>query len=373
MISTEYDIRSSPRHALAGHRRIVKFAATRPELRKSNTVPVTVAVKYIKGGYAEQAHQLLRTMVEKTWCLLLESLPPVMSPNLRVEFDSRYIVRTFGYITHDNYIGLVMEQMASNLADQIDAYVVTMKYLLQKQQVDNTEESIRFASMGINEPTLSTLHTTVFPGDSESPDDVVIENDNVFANIRGVSGGGFGQWFANGAPSHIHPRTELWRKQPPYEAPQVVDLDELHKEYEKMLQKVPMNVRQTPTKWVTIMKHIAHALNFMHLHGLIHRDLKPANILIAGNGDGKLSDFTFVMYFGVVDSVAGTDGYIAAGLFEIGISNAGIGVRPGKADYRVRLAITTIPMPRQTFLRSVCVCARLPWCDHLKIQYELPC
>ena len=71
-------------------------------------------------------------------------------------------------------------------------------------------------------------------------------------------------------------------------------------------------------------------MNNLHEKNIIHRDLKPANILIAGNGDGKLSDFTFVMYFGVVDSVAGTDGYIAAGLFEIGISNAGIGRAPGQ-------------------------------------------
>jgi serine/threonine protein kinase len=64
------------------------------------------------------------------------------------------------------------------------------------------------------------------------------------------------------------------------------------------------------------------ALHYLHAHDIIHRDLKPDNILIAANGQLKLTDFG-LSFLGVVDrgikddsiatadSIVGTPDYLA--------------------------------------------------------------
>jgi serine/threonine protein kinase len=67
---------------------------------------------------------------------------------------------------------------------------------------------------------------------------------------------------------------------------------------------------------------IVSALHYLHSHDIIHRDLKPDNILIAANGQLKLTDFG-LSFLGVVDrgikddsiatadSIVGTPDYLA--------------------------------------------------------------
>ena len=57
---------------------------------------------------------------------------------------------------------------------------------------------------------------------------------------------------------------------------------ELHTKHDSLL---PVN------KIVEIVFKCAKALDYAHRHGVIHRDIKPANILLAADGDIKISDF----------------------------------------------------------------------------------
>lgn len=47
----------------------------------------------------------------------------------------------------------------------------------------------------------------------------------------------------------------------------------------------------TPRRATKILLQIANAMSYAHQQGVLHRDLKPSNILIAENGDAKITDF----------------------------------------------------------------------------------
>ena len=47
----------------------------------------------------------------------------------------------------------------------------------------------------------------------------------------------------------------------------------------------------TPRRATKILLQIARAMAYAHEQGVLHRDLKPSNILIAENGDAKITDF----------------------------------------------------------------------------------
>ncbi|HTK78339.1 MAG TPA: serine/threonine-protein kinase [Gemmataceae bacterium] len=48
---------------------------------------------------------------------------------------------------------------------------------------------------------------------------------------------------------------------------------------------------QPPRDAARMVQTLAEAMAYAHLHGIIHRDLKPANILLAGDGQPKITDF----------------------------------------------------------------------------------
>lgn len=346
VISTEYHIsqlRSGKRFTHAGHRKILQHADTK--FKGWGKIPVAVAVKYVKGGYASQPHHLLRTMYEKCWSIMLELLPPARANTSQgvLEFDARYITKTFGYITHDNYIGLVMEHMHSNLADQIDAYAATLKYVAQRDYVSS---SVSFQQgydglTGGGNNLSSTNNTNMAPSPQfvsqisleeeasvgEAMDDLNFPVVLAKLGLDGLPRGDF-EMDLRHINQQIQPRSPMWMNQDGYETPQAVDMDELTREYKKFLRKLP-DGRRTPTEWIGGMVNVAHALAFMHLHGLVHRDLKPANILFDDKGVGKLADLTFVMEMRTVDTIAGTTGYIPPGLSEIGITRMLEGAAPG--------------------------------------------
>jgi serine/threonine-protein kinase len=67
---------------------------------------------------------------------------------------------------------------------------------------------------------------------------------------------------------------------------------------------------------VRIVIEICHALRHAHDRGVIHRDIKPGNLLLASNGQVKLSDFGIARLFGntrltSAGSVLGTAEYMA--------------------------------------------------------------
>src|SRR5438034_1150257 len=47
----------------------------------------------------------------------------------------------------------------------------------------------------------------------------------------------------------------------------------------------------SPRDAATLVKHVAEAVAYAHIEGVIHRDLKPANILIDRHGQPRLTDF----------------------------------------------------------------------------------
>lgn len=353
VIGTTYSRRpaQSGHHNHPGHLRVLEHADANPRLRGAASIPVAVAVKYIKGGYAAQPHQLLRTMMEKTWAILLGLLPPIASADERnpIEFTNAYIVKTFGYITHDNYIGLVMEHLASNLADQIDAYTATMKYVAQRDQMAVLEDLQQRQILGRG--------ATLLADDGSSSSSSGSYNNNESNNTASTSTATSS--FSNdedyfslddrAVHPHIQARAPVWQKQQPYEAPPVVDIESLRREYERLLRKLPMSRRYSPTTMVRVMMHVANSLAFMHLYKLVHRDLKPANILIDDDGNGKLTDFTFVMAMGNIDMVGGTSGYIVPGRarqgIDIAINQAGAAVPPGAGHLQGSEGYYNYPTP----------------------------
>src|SRR5512143_1298701 len=73
-----------------------------------------------------------------------------------------------------------------------------------------------------------------------------------------------------------------------------------------------MPVRQT----LSILGHVASALDYAHRQGIIHRDIKPSNILLDSHGNAYLSDFGIARIVGsaqftTTGSLVGTPAYMS--------------------------------------------------------------
>jgi eukaryotic-like serine/threonine-protein kinase len=73
-----------------------------------------------------------------------------------------------------------------------------------------------------------------------------------------------------------------------------------------------------PERAVRIATNIAHALDYIHNHGVVHRDLKPENIMVDPNDNIKLIDFGIAgkegarrLTFAKLSQVMGTPEYIS--------------------------------------------------------------
>lgn len=69
--------------------------------------------------------------------------------------------------------------------------------------------------------------------------------------------------------------------------------------------------RLPPLRVLRILRQVAAALHYAHIHGIVHRDLKPENVVVADR-DGE-QDFVKVIDFGIArvsDSVLGSDGTV---------------------------------------------------------------
>jgi len=58
---------------------------------------------------------------------------------------------------------------------------------------------------------------------------------------------------------------------------------------------VPEELRATRRQADAIVSCTAHALQYLHEHGILHLDVKPENILVNGQGEAKLIDFSCAM------------------------------------------------------------------------------
>lgn len=63
---------------------------------------------------------------------------------------------------------------------------------------------------------------------------------------------------------------------------------------------------------------IGKALSYTHKNGIIHCDVKPDNFFRDSSGNYKLGDFNVSKYVGKSNSIAGTKGYIAPEISELG-------------------------------------------------------
>jgi eukaryotic-like serine/threonine-protein kinase len=73
-----------------------------------------------------------------------------------------------------------------------------------------------------------------------------------------------------------------------------------------------------PERAIPVVVNIAHALDYIHNHGVVHRDLKPENIMIGKDDSVKLIDFGIAgkegarrLTFAKLSQVMGTPEYIS--------------------------------------------------------------
>ena len=70
--------------------------------------------------------------------------------------------------------------------------------------------------------------------------------------------------------------------------------------------------RDGPMEWqsvIRLLRDMSHALKTAHAAGLVHRDVKPGNILMASDGQAKLTDLGLAAN----DTHAGTIAFMASG------------------------------------------------------------